>query len=71
MDHVKKWKPITEFGLWGRSMGGATTLMTALQEDLSIRFIVIDSSFLSIRILCEEIAKNSYKIPKFILNWAY
>ncbi|KAL4496487.1 hypothetical protein ABPG72_014717 [Tetrahymena utriculariae] len=71
MDHVKKWKPITEFGLWGRSMGAATTLMTSLNEDLSIRFIVIDSSFLSIKQLCEEIATNRYKVPKFILNWAY
>ncbi|KAL4463165.1 hypothetical protein ABPG74_007166 [Tetrahymena malaccensis] len=71
MDHVKKWKPITEFGLWGRSMGAATTLMTSLNEDLSIRFIVIDSSFLSIKQLCEEIATNTYKVPKFILNWAY
>ncbi|EAR89045.2 X-pro dipeptidyl-peptidase, S15 family protein (macronuclear) [Tetrahymena thermophila SB210] len=71
MEHVKKWKPITEFGLWGRSMGAATTLMTSLNEDLSIRFIVIDSSFLSIKQLCEEIATNQYKVPKFILNWAY
>lgn len=56
MDYVKKEKPITEFGLWGRSMGAATTLMTALKEDDTIRYIVMDSSFTSIKNLCKDIA---------------
>lgn len=71
IEHVKQWKPITEFGIWGRSMGAATTLMTALQEGLSIRFIVIDSSFTSIKRLCTEIAKESYHIPKVIAGLAF
>lgn len=55
MDYIKEKKNITEFGLWGRSMGAATTIMTALNEDPSIRYIVVDSSFTSLHRLCKEI----------------
>jgi fermentation-respiration switch protein FrsA (DUF1100 family) len=71
IQHVKSWKPITEFGLWGRSMGAATTLMAALKSDSDIRYLVVDSSFTSIKNLCTEIAENSYHVPSILFSAAY
>jgi len=48
MDYVRNWKDVSEFGIWGRSMGAATALMTALEVDESIRYVVVDSCFVSV-----------------------
>jgi alpha/beta superfamily hydrolase len=49
MDFIKNLENIciSEFGIWGRSMGAATALMLS-KLDSTIRFIVADSSFISI-----------------------
>ncbi len=33
--------------------------------------MVADSSFVNIRQLCEEVAKKSYKLPKFLIKLAF
>ena len=48
LEYVQNWdKNISEFGIWGRSMGAATALL--LSNVKNIRFIVADSSFISIK----------------------
>lgn len=55
IDWVKKNKRISSIGIWGRSMGAATSIMLASIRD-DIDFIVADSSFTSIKTLSEEVA---------------
>lgn len=71
IDWVKKNKPmITSLGIWGRSMGAATALMVGTARD-DIDMVVADSSYKNIQILCQELAKRTYRCPKFILKIAY
>lgn len=53
-------------------MGAATSLMLGTTRD-DIEFIVADSAFVDIQILCREVAKKQYKLPNFIAKaaWSY
>ena len=57
IDYFKKTKMISSIGLWGRSMGAATALMLGTMRD-DIEFIVADSAYISINVLCLEIARK-------------
>lgn len=72
IDHIKKTKKISSVGIWGRSMGAATSLMLGTNRT-DIEFIVADSSFVDIQILCREVAKKQYKLPNFLakMAWGY
>ncbi|KRX05717.1 hypothetical protein PPERSA_09857 [Pseudocohnilembus persalinus] len=72
IDHIKKTKKISSIGIWGRSMGAATSLMIGTTRN-DIDFVVADSSFLCIKQLCQEVAKKQYKLPNFMAKavWSY
>lgn len=55
IDFIKNKKEITKFGIWGRSMGASTGIQVGCKRD-DIDFIVADSSFLSIKQVCHEVA---------------
>ncbi len=68
--YLKENKKISDIGLWGRSMGGVTSILTAaIRKD--IKLLVIDSAFSNLRLLCEELALSNYKIPKILLKVAF
>jgi len=56
-------------GLWGRSMGAATSLLHG-DRDPSIAGMVIDSPFCSLSRLSDELARTYSKIPGFIVSVA-
>jgi len=43
---------MNKFALWGRSMGAATAIIAATKK-ADIHHVVADSSFVSVRLLCE------------------
>jgi fermentation-respiration switch protein FrsA (DUF1100 family) len=67
---LKANKKITEIGLWGRSMGGVTSILTAAMRK-DIKLLIVDSAFSNLRTLCEELALSNYKIPKILLKIAF
>ena len=69
IEHLRSTNTVSSIGLWGRSMGAATSIMHCIR-DPSIGGMVIDSSFTSLKILAEELCKDYTKIPKTILDAA-
>ena len=67
---LKSNKKITDIGLWGRSMGGVTSILTAAMRK-DIKLLIVDSAFSNLRGLCEELALSNYKIPKILLKIAF
>jgi len=69
--HLRKNDQTTRIGLWGRSMGAATSLMFGV-SDPSVACMVLDSPFSSLKILANElVTKNEVKIPKMVVNVAF
>jgi pimeloyl-ACP methyl ester carboxylesterase len=69
IEHLRKSGTVSTIGLWGRSMGAATSLLYA-KTDPSIAAMVLDSPFSSLKILAEELATRYTKIPRFIVTAA-
>ena len=63
---------VSRIGLWGRSMGAATSVLVAAR-DPSIAGMVLDSAFSSLTQVMYELA-NQYmkqvKVPKILINGA-
>ncbi len=51
-------------------MGASTSLLTASKRS-DVKVIVADSPFMSVRSLCEEVARRSYKLPGFVMKAAF
>lgn len=60
---------VSTIGLWGRSMGSVTALLYA-STDPSIAGMVLDSPFMSLKVLAEELCKTYAKIPKLVTRFA-
>lgn len=60
---------VTYLGLWGRSMGAATSILRAA-EDWSIGAIVLDSPFSSLPVVAQELVNSKIPIPEFMMNMA-
>jgi len=63
--HIRQHFRVSLVGLWGRSMGAATSLMFAA-EDPSIAGLVLDSPFSSLKTLVGELVKRYAKLPGFV-----
>ena len=61
---------IDKIALWGRSMGAVSAILYA-ENDPGITCIVVDSCFMSFKLLVKEIAKNKASIPGFIASGAF
>jgi len=67
VDHLRNCGTVSRIGLWGRSMGAATSLMFGV-SDPSIAGMVIDSPFLSLSILAKELVEtHASKLPKMMV----
>ena len=69
VDFVEKYPGVGKIGLWGRSMGAATSLIYT-SMDSRIKAIVVDSPFADFRKLAKEMVLNQIKIPGFLVEGA-
>ena len=69
VDFVEKLPGVGKIGLWGRSMGAATTMMYAHTDD-RICAICMDSPFAEFKRLAKEMCMNVIKIPGFLVDAA-
>jgi len=70
IDHLRSLDCVSSVGLWGRSMGAATTVLRA-SEDPTIAACVMDSPFSSLRQVAEELVLGGgVAVPQFMLSMA-
>ena len=69
VDFVEKYPGVGEIGLWGRSMGAATTLIYASMDE-RIKAIVVDSPFSDFRRVAKEMCLAQVKVPGFLIEGA-
>jgi len=69
VDFVEKYPGVGNIGLWGRSMGAATTLIYA-SMDKRIKAIVVDSPFSDFRKVAKETVLNQVHVPGFLVEGA-
>lgn len=58
---------VSRIALWGRSMGAFTALLYA-DRDPSIAGMVLDSPFVSLTVLAEELARSFAKVPAWMVR---
>ena len=69
VDFIENLPGVGYIGLWGRSMGAATTMLYA-HKDERIKAIVMDSPFADFNILAKEITHKQIKLPNFLIDGA-
>ena len=69
VDFIEKIPGVGAIGLWGRSMGAATTMIYA-HKDERIKAIVMDSPFADFNILARESVLKEIKLPNFLIQGA-
>eukprot|EP00440_Ansanella_granifera_P043506 gb/GFBE01047158.1/.p1 GENE.gb/GFBE01047158.1/~~gb/GFBE01047158.1/.p1 ORF type:complete len:671 (+),score=106.65 gb/GFBE01047158.1/:1-2013(+) len=65
IEHLRSTGRVSSIALWGRSMGAFTALLHA-DRDPSIAGMVLDSPFVSLKLLAQELAGRKALIP----SWA-
>lgn len=65
IDYLRSTGRISTIALWGRSMGAFTALLHA-DRDPSIAGLVLDSPFISLSVLAEELARGYAKVPAWM-----
>ena len=69
VDFVEKLPGVSKIGLWGRSMGAATTLMFT-HSDPRVSCICMDSPFSDFSKLAKELCKRQINLPNFVIDTA-
>ena len=69
VDFVEKYPGVGKIGLWGRSMGAATSLIYT-SMDKRIKATVADSPFEDFRKLAKEMVLSQIKVPGFLVEGA-
>ena len=67
IDFVEKLPGVLGIGLWGRSMGAATTMFYA-HSDPRIKAICMDSPFSDFKLLAKELCLRYITLPNFVLT---
>ena len=67
IDFVEKLPGVLSIGLWGRSMGAATTMFYAY-SDPRIKAICMDSPFSDFKLLAKELCLKYITLPNFVLT---
>lgn len=68
VEHLRKMGTVSRIGLWGRSMGAATSIMYS-RLDSSVSGIVVDSPFTSLEdIMTELVLSYQSWIPKRVIR---
>lgn len=66
VDYLRGSEKVSCIGLWGRSMGAATSLLHGYR-DPSIAAMVLDSPYSCMSLLLGEVAKEYTKVPNFLV----
>ena len=69
VDFIEKIPGVGKIGLWGRSMGAATTMIYA-HKDERIKAICMDSPFADFSLLAKELVLKQVKLPTFLIEGA-
>jgi len=69
VDFLDNMPGVGKIGLWGRSMGAATTLLYTY-KDPRIRAICVDSPFEKFKKLAEELVQKQINLPLFLIDGA-
>ena len=69
MDFLEKIPGVGNIGIWGRSMGAATTLLYAY-TDPRVKAICLDSPFERFEKLAEELVIKQINLPRFLISGA-
>ena len=69
IDFIENLPGVSKIGIWGRSMGAATTLLYTY-KDPRICAICVDSPFEDFKKLAEELVVKQIKLPTFIIDGA-
>jgi pimeloyl-ACP methyl ester carboxylesterase len=69
VDFVEKLPGVSKVGLWGRSMGAATSLLFT-HSDERVSAVCYDSPFSDFTKLAKELCRKQVKIPNFVLDTA-
>ena len=67
IDFIEKIPGVGRIGLWGRSMGAATTMIYA-HRDKRIKAICLDSPFSDFNKLAKELTLKNIKLPEFLIS---
>ena len=67
INFLEKIPGVGVIGLWGRSMGAATTILYA-HKDERVKAIVMDSPFADFNILAKELVLKKIKLPNFLIE---
>jgi len=70
IDFISKYPGVGKIGLWGRSMGAATTMIYAHNDEERVKCIVMDSPFADFSKLAKELVKKQINIPNFLIDGA-
>lgn len=69
VQHLREALGVKAIGLWGRSMGAATSVLRAA-EDWNLSAVVMDSPFSSLPVVAQELVNSQIAVPDFILQMA-
>ena len=69
IDFIEKIPGVGNIGIWGRSMGAATTLLYA-HKDPRVKAICVDSPFERFEKLAEELVIKQINLPKILIAGA-
>ena len=69
IDYIEKIPGTGKIGIWGRSMGAATTMIYA-HRDKRVKAICLDSPFADFTELAKELTLKQITLPHFIINIA-
>ena len=65
IDFIENIPGVGNIGIWGRSMGAATSLLYA-HKDPRVKAICFDSPFADFKKLAKEISMNHFNFPNFL-----
>ena len=69
IDFLQKLPGVGSIGLWGRSMGAATTMLYA-HSDKRVKAICMDSPFGDFKLLAKELCLKYVTLPEFVIDGA-
>ena len=69
VDFIEKLPGVGRIGIWGRSMGAATTMIYS-HKDERIKAICMDSPFADFSLLAKELVLKQIKLPGFLIDGA-
>eukprot|EP00011_Vannellida_sp_DIVA3-517-6-12_P002916 CAMPEP_0114628432 /NCGR_PEP_ID=MMETSP0168-20121206/12818_1 /TAXON_ID=95228 ORGANISM="Vannella sp., Strain DIVA3 517/6/12" /NCGR_SAMPLE_ID=MMETSP0168 /ASSEMBLY_ACC=CAM_ASM_000044 /LENGTH=482 /DNA_ID=CAMNT_0001839815 /DNA_START=63 /DNA_END=1508 /DNA_ORIENTATION=- len=71
VEYLRACAFVSSIALWGRSMGGATSLLYTAAHPEDIACLVLDSPFSSLEVLAQEVVGSmDLSVPSWLLNGA-